>query len=289
MAQRLQANGSVFAAFLCQKRATEVAPDTPENWLSLGELAHIVGRRDVARAAYERYTEFFPDDAEIRHLLVAFRNEKPPSRVPNDCIVQLYSRFSLFYEDNLCNDLDYRGPERLEYLLQSAIGNRHQLRMLDLGCGTGLAGLRFKHRTAQMLGIDLSPEMIRLAREREIYDRLEVAEITDWIDRSKEMFDLIVAADSFIYFGDLSHLVVTTSKRLTRNGVFAFTLERGDQYPFKLTDSGRYSHHCDYVREICTGTGLTIVHIEDEYLRMEYGNEVIGLFVVLESGLSPAG
>jgi predicted TPR repeat methyltransferase len=123
--------------------------------------------------------------------------------------------------------------------------------------------------------------MIRLAGERQIYDDLEVAEISDWIDRSTELFDLIVAADSLIYFGDLSQVIIGASKRLANEGVFAFTLENGYQYPFKLTDSGRYSHHADYVRQVCHETGLTIAHLEPEYLRMEYGNEVTGLFVVL--------
>jgi predicted TPR repeat methyltransferase len=72
-------------------------------------------------------------------------------------------------------------------------------------------------------------------------------------------------------------------KRLNGKGVFAFSLERGDHHPFKLTDSGRYSHHPDYIRELCNKRDFSIAHLEEEYLRMEYGSEVTGLFVVLQN------
>jgi predicted TPR repeat methyltransferase len=283
LARRLQAEGKFSTAFLCQKRATELASADPQSWLAFGELAQITGKREEAQAAYERYLRFFPDDAEISHLLKALKDEEPPVRASNDCIVQLYRRFSSFYEDNLCNELDYRAPERLESLLQPVIGNRRELKILDLGCGTGLAGCRFKPSASHMVGIDLSPEMIEIARERAIYDRLEVSEISEWLNRPGERFDLILAADSLIYFGDLAPVLIPAVQRLNHDGLIAFTLEYGDRAPFKLTDSGRYSHHPDYIREISKQLPLSIVHLHEEYLRMEYSDEVTGLFVVLKS------
>src|SRR3954470_13565333 len=57
MADRLRDRDQVLAAFICQQRAAELGPENPRMWYRLGELAHIVGRRDEARAAYERYFE----------------------------------------------------------------------------------------------------------------------------------------------------------------------------------------------------------------------------------------
>jgi predicted TPR repeat methyltransferase len=282
LAARLRDHGKIQPAFLCQRRAAERAVSDAEKWFELGELAHILGRRDDARIAYGKYLELEPDDAEVRHILVALQDGPAPSRVPDDCIQQLYSRFSSFYEKNMCEELGYGAPEYLHGLVEAMIGDRGGLDVLDLGCGSGLAGVCFKPSATVLTGVDLSPEMVELARARNLYDRLEVAEITDWLDRAQQQFDLIVSCDCFIYFGDLGQIVVPVSKLLRPGGVFAFTAEKSGRYPFALTDSGRYQHHPDHVCEVAASAGLRIERLEESFLRMEYGDEVTGLFAVLQ-------
>ena len=280
LAARLRDGGKIQTAFLCQQRAAERAVSDPEHWCSLGDLAHILGRREDARTAYEKYLELEPDDPEVRHIMVSLRDEAPPTRVPDECIQYLYRRFSTFYERNVVEELSYQGPEHLQNMVESVIGDRNQLAVLDLGCGSGLAGVRFKPRAATLVGIDLSPEMVDLARGRGIYDHLEVAEITEWLGRNPQQFDLIVACDCFIYFGDLTQVAVPAAQHLRANGVFAFTVEKG-RYPFALTDSGRYEHHPDHVRKVAAAAGLHVERLEESFLRMEYGQEVTGLFAIL--------
>jgi predicted TPR repeat methyltransferase len=132
-----------------------------------------------------------------------------------------------------------------------------------------------------MTGVDLSPEMIELARARNIYDRLEVGEITEWLNRTSESFDLIVSCDCLIYFGDLGEIVRAAANRLKPAGVFALTMEHGEQFPFSLTDTGRYAHHRDHVREVAAAAGLAVASLDEGFLRMEYGVPVTGLFAVL--------
>jgi predicted TPR repeat methyltransferase len=283
LAKRLRARGKIQTAYLCQCRATELIPNDPEAWSELGELAHILGRRDQTRAAYEKYLDLVPDDEETKHLLIALRNQPPPPRAPDECIQQLYQRFSSFYEFNVCEELYYEAPQRLHDLIKTVVGERQDLAVLDLGCGSGLAGLRLKSLAARMTGVDLSPEMIALARARNIYDELEVSEITRWLRGHQEHFHLITACDCLIYFGDLRQVVIPASARLERNGIFAFTVERGEQYPFQLTDTGRYTHHAQHVREVAAEAALRVEHINEGYLRMEYGAEVTGLFVSLKN------
>jgi predicted TPR repeat methyltransferase len=281
LAFRLSEHGKTRAAYLCQKRAAELEPNQSRRWYDLAELAYLLGRRGEARADYEKYLELKPDDAEIQHLLVALRDEPPPPRVPDVAIQQMYQGFAPTFESNLVGELKYRGPEGVEQVIDAVMGGRRELGILDLGCGSGLAGVRFKPLAASLVGVDLSPEMLALARAREIYDRLDTAEVTKWLTHSRETFDLIVSCDCLIYFGDLRLVVEPAARLLRPGGVLAFSLERSDRHPFHLTDSGRYAHHADYVREVAAAAKLSVGRVEEGFLRMEYGVEVGGLYVAL--------
>ena len=286
ISRRLRYRNKEQLAYLCQQQATALAPDNADMWYDLGEVAEMLGRRDDARAAYEKYIELKPDDAEIRHLLVALRDEPPPPRVPDEALQQMYAEFSRTFETNLCKELGYKGPEQVRELLDPLLGDRGNLAVLDLGCGTGLAGVQFKPRASRLVGVDISPEMIELARARNLYDRLDVAEITDWLERSSERFEgrfeLVLCCDCLIYFGDLRQVLLPAAALLCPKSLFAFTLERGDRYPHRLSDTGRYTHHIDHVREVAAEAKLNVVRLEEQFLRTEYGSPVTGLFVVLE-------
>ena len=280
-ADRLQHRDRVLAAYLCQQRAAELAPDDADMWLRLGELAHIVGRRDEARVAYQHYLSQCPDDAEVAHLLTALRDAAPPPRVSDRCIEQLYSRFAPFYDENMTGELDYCAPDRLHDAVVAALGDDRRLDVLDLGCGTGLSGELWRTRAERLVGVDLSPDMITRARTRGIYDRLETAEITRWLAReTSDRFDLITACDTLIYFGDLAQVVEPAATRLEPGGLLGFTVERGDTHPFRLSDSGRFAHHRDHVSGVATAAGLTLLSLGETLVRYEYGEPVTGLIAV---------
>ena len=281
-AKELRGNGMVLAAFVCQHYATFLLPDDPAQWHYLGELAHIIGRREDARDAYEKYVQFRPDDAETQQILVSLRNEAPPPRAPDRCIQQLYARFADFYEDNMCGDLEYQAPERLSEALNSQLGAAGNLRVLELGCGTGLAAPLLRKRAKYLYGIDLSPEMATRAQATGLYDGIEVAEITEWLSSpGAPPFDLIAACDTLIYFGDLRQVVFPAARLLRPGGWIAFTVERGETIPFQLTDSGRYTHSETHIRDVAREAGLHVASLTEGLLRYEYGKPVIGLVTVL--------
>ncbi len=281
LAAHLQESGRNETAFLCLKRVTELTPENPDAWHALGWAAQAAGRRKEVGDAFAKYLEARPEDASIRHILTALKDEAPPARASDDCVLQIFRDFSSHYDTKMRDNLSYQAPERLQELIRAAIGDARCLEILDIGCGTGLAGVGLKERAASLVGIDLSPEMIEHARERGIYDQLEVAEITEWLDQTESQFDLIVACDCLVYFGDLQPVAVLAARRLKPGGCFAFTTERGEKFPFHLTDSGRYTHHPDHVRAIAASAGLTIVRLEEGFLRTERGVEVTGLLALL--------
>ena len=280
-ADALQGRDRVLAAFLCQRRAVDLAPDDPDAWLRLGELAHIVGRRNEARGAYQHYLSQYPDDAEVEHLLTALTDASPPTRVSDRCIEQLYSRFAAFYDENMTGELDYCAPERLHDATVAVLGTRADLDVLDLGCGTGLGGEQWRARAACLVGVDLSADMIARARTRGVYDRLETAEITGWLAKDMpERFDLVIACDTLIYFGDLAQVVEPAARVLKPGGLLAFSVERGDTDPFRLSDSGRFTHHPHHVSDVVRDAGLTLLGLSEPVVRHEYGEPVTALIAV---------
>jgi predicted TPR repeat methyltransferase len=281
LAEHLRDIDRIETALRCSKRVAELTPEDPGAWYNLGRNAQAAGQRAEAVSAYEKYFAYEPEDAAIRHLLIALRDEAAPPRASNECILQSFQDFSSYYDTKMRDALSYEAPERLQELIRSGMGNAAGLEILDIGCGTGLAGVGLKERAARLVGIDLSPEMIELARARGIYDLLEVAEITAWLDRSQAQFDLIAACDCLVYFGDLKQVAGPAAKRLKPGGYFAFTVERGDRYPLHLTDSGRFTHHPDHIREVAVRSGLNLVNLKEGFLRMEHGIEVTGVLALL--------
>jgi predicted TPR repeat methyltransferase len=281
LVQRLKDHGKMQTAYICAKRVVELDPQDWQAWYLLADLCQYVGKRDEARDAYQKYFAAHPEDAEIEHLLIALKDEAPPERVSDRTIKHIYKGFARTFDGRLVDDLKYQGPERLIELVTSVFGNQGGLAIVDLGCGSGLAGQRLRPLASNLVGIDLSPEMLELARQRAIYDRLELAEITAWLESGSETFDLITSCDCLIYFGDLTRIAAAAAHRLRPNGVFAFTLERGQRPPFHLTDTGRYEHHPDHVQQVAAATGLDVAALREAFLRYEYAVEVIGLLAAL--------
>jgi len=221
------------------------------------------------------------EDGEIEHLLIALNDASPPPRASDRAILHIYKTFAASYESRILEDLKYAGPQRVEDGIKAVIGDAAGLKVLDLGCGSGISGAMIKPRAAELTGIDLSAEMLELARARGIYDRLEQSEITQWLDSGDAPFDLIMSCDCLIYFGDLGPITKAVARRLVPGGIFAMSMERGDKPPFFLTDTGRYTHHPDHVRQVAEAAGLTLAYINEAFLRMEYGEEVMGLYAIL--------
>ena len=88
----------------------------------------------------------------------------------------LFDQYAPRFERSLVDKLAYRGPALILERLQANGFTRAQ-RALDLGCGTGLMGEVLRPLCTRLEGIDLSGEMLRQARAKGIYDRLEKADI----------------------------------------------------------------------------------------------------------------
>ena len=134
------------------------------------------------------------------------------------------------------------------------------------------------------MGVDLSEGMIAKARDRGVYDELVTEELTEFLESRRHSYDLILSADTLVYFGDLEQVATAAAAALRPGGVIAFSLERldaeGAEPGYHLEKHGWYTHTEQYVQEIMTRVGTAIVSLEHAVPRVERGAPVAGLLVV---------
>lgn len=179
---------------------------------------------------------------------------------------------------DLVETLDYRLPDALRPLL--AATGRSYSRILDLGCGTGLAATMLASFGAELVGLDLSAKMLEKTRERQIYARLIEQDAEEFLAAAGERFDLIVALDMAIYLGDLSALFGGAASRPAADGVFAFSFEAGAGADYTLAPSGRFAHDPAYVARLWEKNFVPLA-FETTTIRIEANRPVDGRLVLL--------
>eukprot|EP00434_Breviolum_minutum_P001100 symbB.v1.2.000962.t2/scaffold39.1/size394969/6 len=182
------------------------------------------------------------------------------------------------FEEHLVNVLEYRLPQvfaqKVSKMTTSLGYDCH--RVLDLGCGTGLCGrsLRSHLQLDQLVGVDLSAEMLSRAKQQGGYDELYQRDLVVHLQREGEnSFDLVMAGDVLIYLGCLKKLMFEVHRVLKNGGCFLFSTELAlsDEAPEGLTkrSSGRYAYGRDYIERVASAAGFHILEVETMDLRIE--------------------
>jgi predicted TPR repeat methyltransferase len=157
-----------------------------------------------------------------------------------------------------------------------------RLDVLDAGCGTGLCGPLVAQFARRLVGIDLSERMIAHARARNVYDELVKCELTAYLGDSTGAFDVIVSADTLVYFGPLEVVVAAAGNALRPGGRLIFTVEEligaGRDPGYAISPSGRYCHSQEYLERVLADASLGSEIVAAE-LRLEAGDPVPGLVV----------
>jgi len=233
-------------------------------WLAAGEA-------DRALA------ELGADDAD---LIARAEAIKTAQRSDAGYVRHLFDQFSADYDKRMLLDLRYDAPGVLAGLFAMVMPGRDALAILDLGCGTGLAGAAFKPVAARLDGIDLSPAMIDKARARGVYDDLAVADLETALAEPVPAYDLILAADTLVYLGDLAAVFAGVRRKLAPDGYFLFTVEKA-AHGFELGPKRRWRHGEAYLRELAARNGLSVAGLVAAVPRYEANQPVEGFAVAL--------
>ncbi len=244
------AKGDFAGAAEILVQTVELAPAFATAWFALGAIRDRIGDRAGAALAFERTRGLDPEDYHGARLQLARlgAGEAAPAMTPA-YVRRLFDQYAVRYDTSLTEKLAYRGPAILRDAVERVVGTAgrpfHVDTLLDLGCGTGLAGAAFRTACARLTGVDLSEAMVAKAAAKNLYDRLLSADLTDFLEHEADSgakYDLVVAADVFVYVNELSPVFAGVAHLMAPGGLFAFTAETHLGTGVKLLPTLRYAH-----------------------------------------------
>ena len=223
--------------------------------------------KETALKVAENWLKNMPDNPFAQRVCASFKGEK----LENNQIFaeKLFDNFAGNYELVL-EKINYSLPRRIRDLAGNVKGT-----IVDLGCGSGLIGQALKNAQNQIIGVDISRNMLHLAAEKGVYKQLVKGDITAFCQKKIAEInpDLIVAADVFGYIGNIAPLIAALKERKICFSVEVLS-EDGD---YKLNDAGRYLYNEAYVNNLLQQNGFAQINKYDVVLRQEDGKDVNGL------------
>jgi predicted TPR repeat methyltransferase/uncharacterized glyoxalase superfamily protein PhnB len=271
----------------------------------------LISCRERAAHAFSLARTYDPDHASAQHMLATVTADASLTRASNTYIQSLFDDYATTFEKSLVQELGYTGFARLRRGFDRAMLKQQNQqptlkadtsdfffdKVLDAGCGTGLVGEQFHNISGILIGVDLSAAILAQAHQMRpnLYNRT-IADDVITVMRQEAPLSLIVAGDSFIYFGDLIPLLAAISDGLEVGGYAAFTLEnvdaeteqylndsKGNDWRWQLTASGRFAHRKEYVIRTSQAHQLQTIHYEAmDGFRSEGGMPVRGHLFVLQ-------
>ena len=146
-------------------------------------------------------------------------------------------------------------------LLPSVQGRR----VLDLGCGAGQLALHLATAgAAEVIGIDLSERMLKLARAERAHPRVSYQRVAiEDVTFPPERFELVTSSLAFHYVADYAGLARRIGGWLAPGGVLVYSTE----HPIY---TARLPHHGWVLDQQGERTGWVLDHYADEGARQEH-------------------
>lgn len=266
-----------------EKWLTEAVERNGDDAEAHNGLAMVAYQRDdmtAAKAHLAQALRLQPDNASYAYMDAVFSG-KTPEQPPEDMTRGLFDRYATRFDSHLVGALKYRVPQTFAATILRQFPDR-KLNVLDLGCGTGLLGAALGPIDGFFVGVDFSRPMLEEATKHGVYSRLHNVNLLDALSATDaNEYEVIVAADVFIYMGALDAAINGSFKVLRPGGWLYFSLEVApeDGENFEVRKSMRYAHNPAYVRRLLDSAGFVSQSFEDTDLRTEQEMPIRGLLV----------
>ena len=248
----------------------------------IGGCYAALGEVDMSIQNYEKALVLKPNYAIPQHMINSLtgNTSKEP---PKEYVKNLFDDYAQKFNDSLVEKLQYKLPFVIkELIIKLNNANSKFKKVIDLGCGTGLAGPDLIKVSDNLTGIDLSENMIKKAKKLDIYDNLIVGDIVEKLELSEEKYDLFVALDVFIYIGDVAPIFSSVKNCCSKNSYFIFSIETYQDEGYSLLKSSRYAHSDSYILEVASNS-FELVDSQNVKLRKEGNNWINGKIYILKT------
>ena len=161
----LKDKGESDAAIESFKKALKTKPDYAEAYHNLGLVLKDKGESDAAIESFKKALKIKPDYASAKHLIAALTGSTTDS-APRAYVEPLFDDYAFKFDTSLVGKLEYKIPKTLTHIILTNKTGHSLGSILDLGCGTGLAGVGLRDLSQNLEGIDLSNLMLEQARQK---------------------------------------------------------------------------------------------------------------------------
>lgn len=258
-------------------------------------LATLLLHLNQPQQALRHYQEAFklgPDNTTAKHMIAALSGKTLAEGAPLDYTRALFEQYAFNYDKHVKSHLHYQVPTLMrEALSPYTLNIKNPWRALDMGCGTGLCAPLFTDIVGHLTGIDISENMIYVAKQQGGYHQLVVTDILSYLEYKFTEYDLILSADVMVYFGELDTVFKLMRQALKPNGLVCFSIEaltdeeraKHSDYPdFQLRLTGRYAHHPAYIQHLSQRYDYALLSQTDAILRYQEEQPVWGQIIVLK-------
>lgn len=246
-----------------------------------GHILRDMGRLDDAAGAYQSAMQHGADPVKLQFALASLGKAAAPAAPPEGYVKELFDQYAGHFDQHLRGVLEYRIPEYVGASLQAAAA-QHDGVTLELGCGTGLCADVLRPLSRVLIGVDLSQPMLDKARLRGQYDELVCADMVACLQSRQLLCDLVVAADVFVYVGDLAPVFAAVQRSMREQGLFCFSVESSmEECDFVLQPSNRYAHSRRYLERLARSHQFDVVSIEQKVVRREHQQALSAYLIVL--------
>jgi len=264
----------------CYRKAISLDKGYANAHANLGEVLRQQGFLDKALVSYRKALQLDPQHNLAQFGLAACTGTAV-SAAPSKYVQNLFNGYADKFDDHLQKGLKYAIPRQIAGMISARVKNLQFGRVLDLGCGTGLVGEALKGCALQLVGVDLSEKMLERAAAKDIYHELHHADIANFLRSQEQPYELVVAADVFVYIGNLFDIFQEVRRLSSDDALFAFSVESARSGDYQILPSGRFAHTDEYLIELCDRTNFSIDMMVESVIRVENGKPVQGKVVLL--------